>query len=69
MDTWCLISHGVEKTLREIMGGLSDDQKTKTEMVSEIINNGYTTYKEPKQSPSTERLKIYLAGTMIDTDI
>ena len=69
MDTWCLISHGVEKTLREIMGGLSDDMKTKNEMIADIINNGYTNYKEPKDSPSTERLKIYLAGTMIETDI
>lgn len=69
MDTWCLISHGVTNTLKEIMGGLADDMKTKNEMVSDIINNGYTNYKEPKSSPSTERLKIYLAGTMIETDI
>jgi DNA-directed RNA polymerase beta subunit len=69
MDTWCLISHGVEKTLREIMGGLSDDMTTKNEMISDIINNGYADYKEPKSSPSTERLKVYLTGTMIQTDI
>ena len=69
MDTWCLISHGVNNTLREIMGSLSDDMATKNEMISEIINKGYTEYKEPKSSPSTERLKVYLTGTMIQTDI
>jgi len=68
MDTWCLISHGAETTLKELMGGLSDDMATKNEMISDIINNGYTEYKEPRRSPSTERLKVYLTGTMIETD-
>ena len=68
MDTWCLISHGVEKTLKEIMGGLSDDMTTKNEIISDIINNGSADYREPKRSPSTERLKVYLTGTMIETD-
>jgi len=69
MDTWCIISHGAEKTLKEIMGGLSDDVSTKNEMIADIINNGYTNFKEPKVSPSTDRLKVYLAGTMIQTDL
>ncbi len=69
MDTWCLISHGAESTLKELMGPLADDSATKQEMISDIINNGYTTYKEPKKSPSTDRLKIYLLGTMIQTDL
>ena len=69
MDTWCLISHGAETTLKELFGPMSDDMATKNEVISDIVNNGYANFRQPKASPSTERLKVYLYGTMIKTDL
>lgn len=69
MDTWCLISHGAETTLKELFGPMSDDMATKNEVIADIVNNGYANFRQPKASPSTERLKVYLYGTMVKTDI
>lgn len=69
MDTWCLISHGAETTLKELFGPMSDDMATKNEVIADIVNNGSASFRQPKASPSTDRLKVYLYGTMIKTDL
>lgn len=69
MDTYALISHGALNTLRELFGPLSDDKITKDEIISEIISAGSASYRNPAKSVSVDRLKIFMAGMMIQTDI
>jgi len=69
MDSYCLISHGAVNTLRELFGPLSDDKTTKDEIISEIINNGSASYRQPKNYNTSNRMKIYMAGMMIQTDL
>ena len=47
MDSYCLISHGAIDTLRELFGPLSDDNITKQEIISEIVNTGSASYRKP----------------------
>lgn len=69
MDTYALISHGAINTLKELFGPLSDDRKTKDEIISEIINTGGSDYKESSKSQSISRLEVFLHGMMITNDI
>ena len=69
MDSYCIISHGCVNTLREIFGPLSDDKATKEEIISDIINNGEASYREPKNYSARNRMKVWLYGMMLNTDM
>lgn len=69
MDSYALISHGAINTLKELFGPLSDDKRSKDEIISEIISTGSAEYKQPQESQSVNRLKIYMYGMMISNDI
>jgi len=68
-DTWALIDHGAINLLKEFFGPLSDDQKTKEEIISEIIETGEAGYKEPKATPTKDLLEVYLKGMMLEASI
>ena len=65
-DTWTLAAHGTETVLKEIMGPLSDDKRTKDEMLSEIIQTGKTSYKEPRIGTTKAILDAYIMAMMLD---
>ena len=69
MDSYCMISHGCINTLRELFGPMSDDKVTKDEIISEIINNGEAKYREPRNNNTRNRMKIWMYGMMIDSDL
>lgn len=69
MDSFCMISHGCINTLRELFGPMSDDKNTKDEIISDIINNGEASYRQPKNNNTKNRMKVWLYGMMIDTDL
>lgn len=69
MDSYCMISHGCINTLRELFGPLSDDKISKDEIISDIINNGEASYREPKNNTTKNRLNVWLYGMMIESDL
>lgn len=69
MDSYCMISHGCINTLRELFGPMSDDKATKEEIISEIINNGEASYREPKNNNVRNKLKVWMYGMMIASDL
>ena len=69
MDSYAIISHGAINVLRELFGPLSDDKKTKDEIISDIINNGSAAYREPRNSGTTNRMKVFMTGMMIQNDL
>lgn len=69
MDSYAIISHGATNVLRELFGPLSDDKKTKDEIISEIINNGSASYREPRNSGTSNRMKVFMNGMMIQSDL
>jgi len=64
-DTYCFISYDCPSVLAEFMGPLSDDYITKEEIISEIVQNGSATYKEPKLNPARDLLNSYFISLML----
>jgi len=68
-DTWCFADRGANNILKEFFGPMSDDQITKGEIISDIIQHGNAEYREPKRSPTRNLLDIYIKGLMLKTSI
>lgn len=68
MDTWAFASHGADKVLKELLGPLSDDKVSKDEIISEILQKGEASYREPKRRSTKKILDVYLRGMMLDVD-
>jgi DNA-directed RNA polymerase beta subunit len=64
-DTWALTSYNCPTILSELFGPMSDDFVSKNEMMSEIIQNGRTDFKETKMSPTRDLLKAYFISLML----
>ena len=68
-DLWCLASHGAETVMKELLGPLSDDQKTKNEILHNIIQTGSANYIDPKVGRSKSLLDVYMASMMLDVNL
>ena len=68
-DTWAIAAHGAESLLKELLGPLSDDTKTKDEILFDIIQNGEAKYREPKGGKTKNLLNVYMAGMMLDVKV
>lgn len=68
-DLWSLASHGAETVMKELLGPLSDDQKTKNEIIHNIIQTGSASYMEPKSGRSKSLLDVYMASMMLDVKL
>ena len=68
-----LVVLDAENTLREFLGGRSDDQVMKNQMYSEISRKGYVSLDEltddVKNKTSLNTLDVYLHGMGFDTDL
>ncbi len=65
-DTIATLSYNAVHLLSEMMGPLSDDRSSQNEMVSEIIQQGNTSFKQTKQSMAGEQLDAYFNALMLD---
>jgi DNA-directed RNA polymerase subunit beta len=61
-DVNMILSHGATHVLKEFLGPLSDDQSTKNEIISEIIQTGSASYREPRTSPTRNLLSVYMTS-------
>jgi len=68
-DVWSIVSHGAINVLKEIMGPLSDDKKTKDEILSDIIQTGEASYREPKKSHTKILFDVYMHALMLEAMI
>jgi len=62
MDVNSLLSHGAVNVLKEFFGPLSDDQGSKNQIISSIIQTGSANYIEPRTSPTRDLLNAYMTG-------
>jgi DNA-directed RNA polymerase beta subunit len=65
-DTIATLSYNAVHLLSEMMGPLSDDRSSQNEMISEIIQQGNTSFKYTKQSLAREQLDAYFNALMLD---
>ena len=72
-ETSSLITLGAENTLRELLGGRSDDMTMKTEMYSEIAKKGYVSLEEltnnVENKTTLNTIDAYMIGCGIKTDL
>ena len=64
-DTWALASYNCPTLLAEFFGPLSDDQVTKNEILTEIIQKGEANFRPAKTSPTKELLNAYFTSLML----
>jgi len=68
LDTYSFISYNALTTLSECFSSLSDDIKSKNEMISEIVQNGETTFREPKDIPVKDLLNHYFTSLILERE-
>jgi DNA-directed RNA polymerase beta subunit len=65
-DTWAMISYNTPITMSEFLGPMSDDIKTKNEMITDIIQTGEAQFRETQASPTKDLLNAYFTGMMLE---
>ena len=65
LDTYSLISYNCPQLLAELFGPLSDDQKTKNEIISEAVQNGQAYYRPAETNPAKDLLNAYVTSLML----
>jgi DNA-directed RNA polymerase beta subunit len=65
-DTWALIAYNAPYAIAEFFGPLSDDIKSKNEIISDIIQKGYADYREPQVSPTKNLLNAYFTALLLE---
>lgn len=68
-DTWALASYNAETLMQEMFGPMSDDGKSKNEMINEIIETGHTEFRETQISPTRDLLTAFFNALMIEGKI
>lgn len=65
-DTLTFISYNATALLQEFFGPLSDDAKTKSEILSDIVQTGSANYREPVVFPARDLLTSYFVSLMLE---
>jgi len=65
-DTWAMISYNTPIAMSEFFGPLSDDIKTKNEMITDIIQTGGAKFRDTQASPTKDLLNAYFTGMMLE---
>lgn len=65
-DTYSLIGYNAIHLLSELMGPMSDDEKSKNEMLSEIITTGKADFKIAKESMARDLMASFFVALMLD---
>jgi len=66
LDSYTFISYNCINVLAEMMGPLSDDYKTRDEIIADIVQNGSAEYREAKISPARDLLNSYFISLMLE---
>jgi len=64
-DVYSLLGYNTPKLISEFFGPLSDDQVTKNEMISEIVQTGTVDFKATKTNPTKDLLNAYFISLML----
>jgi len=64
-DTWAMASYNCPTILAEFFGPLSDDIKTKNELITEIIQTGDANFRPAQTSPTRDLLNAYFTSLML----
>lgn len=65
-DTYSLIGYNATYLLSELMGAMSDDDKSKNEILSEIITTGRADFRVAKDSPARDLMAAFFVQMMLD---
>ena len=65
-DTWAMLSYNATKALSEFFGPMSDDIKTKNEIITDIVQTGQAEFRETQASPTKDLLNAYFTGMMLE---
>lgn len=65
-DTWAMLSYNATVALSEFFGPMSDDIKTKNEIITDIIQTGQAEFRETQASPTKDLLNGYFTGMMLE---
>ena len=65
-DTWAMISYNATTALSEFFGPLSDDIKTKNEIITDIVQTGSADFRETQASPTKDLLNAYFTAMMLE---
>jgi DNA-directed RNA polymerase beta subunit len=65
-DTWALASYNATTLLNEMFGPMSDDGRSKNEMINEIVESGHTKFRDTQLSPTKDVLDAYFTGLMLE---
>ena len=66
LDSYSILSYNVPHLASEIFSSMSDDIKSKNEMISEIVQTGETTFRHPQVTPAKDLLSCYFLALMLD---
>jgi len=66
-DSYALACYNCVTIMSEMLGPLSDDIKTKNEILTEIIQTGDANFRPPQTSPTKELLNAYFVTMMLDS--
>lgn len=66
LDSYSIISYNVPHLLSELFTSMSDDIKSKNEMVSEIVQTGECKFRYPQVTPAKDLMGAYFLALMLD---
>jgi DNA-directed RNA polymerase beta subunit len=65
-DTWALASYNALTLLQEMFGPMSDDRRSKSEMITEIVETGHTEFRKTQVSPTRDLVNAYFMALMVE---
>jgi DNA-directed RNA polymerase subunit beta len=65
-DTWAMLSYNATTALSEFFGPMSDDIKTKNEIITDIVQTGQAEFRDTQASPTKDLLNAYFTGMMLE---
>ena len=65
-DTWALASYNAITLLQEMFGPMSDDGRSKNEMITEIVETGHANFHRTQVSPTRELVNAYFMALMVE---
>lgn len=65
-DTWALASYNATTLLQEMFGPMSDDGKSKNEMINDIVETGHTEFHKTQVSPTRDLVNAYFMALMVE---
>jgi DNA-directed RNA polymerase beta subunit len=65
-DTWALASYNAITLMQELFGPMSDDGRSKNEMITEIVETGHAEFHKTQVSPTRDLVNAYFMALMVE---